>query len=81
MTEKVEETPQVDTKPSKPTVTTKPVKMAATSQEPAKTISKLVDEVMKGAHGSGRERMIVLGEHYEAVQHEVNKRIRKGDVL
>ena len=41
-----------------------------------KTISQLADEVMRGVHGSGRERMIVLGDKYEAVQKEVNKRIK-----
>lgn len=41
-----------------------------------KTIDQLADEVMKGAHGSGRERMISLGEKYFLVQQEVNRRVK-----
>jgi hypothetical protein len=54
------------------------VKMEATSVEPIKSIEQLADEVMVGMHGSGRERMIVLGDQYEKVQKEVNRRIREG---
>lgn len=45
--------------------------------KPAKTISQLADEVIKGAHGSGRDRMRSLGANYAKVQAEVNKRSRK----
>lgn len=45
-----------------------------------KTIKQLVEEVVKGAHGTGRERMLSLGDQYEAVQHEVNQLIKKGEV-
>jgi hypothetical protein len=45
-----------------------------------KTIEQLVVEVIKGVHGSGRERMLSLGDKYEAVQHEVNQLIKKGEV-
>lgn len=41
-----------------------------------KTISQLADEVMKGKYGSGRERMLLLGDKYAAVQIEVTRRIR-----
>lgn len=41
-----------------------------------KTISQLADEVMRGLHGSGRERMLSLGSQYAAVQAEINKRLR-----
>lgn len=44
--------------------------------KPIKTISQLADEVNKGAHGSGRERMVSLGVNYTKVQAEVNKRLR-----
>lgn len=43
----------------------------------AKTIDQLADEVLKGKHGSGRERMISLGVNYAKVQTEVNRRLRK----
>lgn len=46
------------------------------TEEGEKTIDQLADEVMRGAHGSGRERMISLGEKYFLVQQEVNKRIK-----
>jgi hypothetical protein len=45
-----------------------------------KSIEQLVKEVIKGVHGSGRERMLSLGDRYEAVQHEVNQLIKKGEV-
>lgn len=41
-----------------------------------KSIEQLADEVERGVHGSGRERMIVLGDNYEAVQREVNLRAK-----
>lgn len=41
-----------------------------------KTISQLADEVMRGVHGSGRDRMRSLGSKYTAVQAEVNRRLR-----
>lgn len=39
----------------------------------AKTIEQLAQEVIRGMHGSGRERMISLGNQYAAVQKEVNR--------
>lgn len=41
-----------------------------------KTIAQLADEVMRGLHGSGRDRMRSLGSKYDAVQEEVNRRLR-----
>lgn len=43
----------------------------------SKTINQLADEVMRGVHGSGRERMLSLGTKYVAVQAEVNRRMRQ----
>lgn len=40
-------------------------------------IELLVEETLNGLHGSGRERMISLGEHYAEVQKEVNNRLRE----
>lgn len=45
-----------------------------------KSIKQLVSEVVRGAHGTGRERMLSLGDKYEAVQHEVNQLIKKGEI-
>ncbi len=45
-----------------------------------KSIEELVAEVVRGAHGTGRERMLSLGDKYEAVQHEVNQLIKKGEI-
>lgn len=39
-------------------------------------ISELADEVEQGLHGSGRERMIVLGADYAEVQQELTRRYR-----
>lgn len=44
------------------------------------SIDQLVKEVVKGLHGTGRERMLSLGDNYEAVQHEVNQLIKKGEI-
>ncbi len=52
----------------------KPSTSTATSNP--KTISKLADETMKGLHGSGRDRMVSLGSNYDAVQKEINRRLR-----
>ena len=41
-----------------------------------KTINQLAVEVIQGLHGSGRERMISLGDKYSAVQQEVNRLLR-----
>lgn len=64
----------------KPKVTPEQVKEAMKPKKPTpkpvKTISQLADEVMKGQHGSGRERMLSLGVNYAKVQQEVNRRIR-----
>lgn len=49
----------------------------ASAPKPAeKTIDQLATEVLRGAHGSGRERMISLGSNYAKVQAEVNRRLR-----
>jgi len=45
-----------------------------------KSIEQLVSEVVRGAHGTGRERMLSLGDKYEVVQHEVNQLIKKGEI-
>jgi len=37
--------------------------------------NKLVDDTMKGKHGTGRERMLSLGSDYAAVQKEIAKRL------
>lgn len=43
-----------------------------------KKISDLADQTSKGKHGTGRERMLALGENYEDVQAELRQRsIRK----
>lgn len=39
-----------------------------------KSIKELADEVEKGLHGNGADRMKSLGYNYEAVQNEINKR-------
>ena len=49
-------------------------KAVAGSGKSVKSIEQLADEVMKGKHGSGRERMISLGSDYTAVQKEVHRR-------
>lgn len=41
-----------------------------------KTVEQLADEVARGMHGSGRERMISLGRRYVEVQQELNRRFR-----
>lgn len=38
-----------------------------------KTITQLAQEVIRGMHGSGRDRMRALGSNYTAVQQEVNR--------
>lgn len=53
----------------KPSVTVK-------IESKAKTIDQLATEVLRGVHGSGRERMISLGSNYAKVQQEVNRRLR-----
>ena len=42
-----------------------------------KRIQELADATEGGAYGSGRERMIELGEDYAAVQAELTKRYRE----
>lgn len=51
-----------------------PVKTGGTS---TKTVTQLAQEVIRGAHGSGRERMLSLGSRYAEVQQEVNRLMRK----
>lgn len=65
----------LDADKPKHVVTTEMVKEAL-SPPAAKSISQLADEVMRGVHGSGRERMLSLGTNYAAVQMEVNRRLR-----
>jgi hypothetical protein len=71
----VDETVKMDAVPEEPV---KEVKEEAPKS--GKTIEQLVAEVVRGAHGTGRERMLSLGDQYEAVQHEVNQLIKKGEV-
>lgn len=40
----------------------------------AKSVKELADEVERGMHGTGRERMVNLGDQYDKVQREVNQR-------
>lgn len=49
---------------------------ASTAKPKAKSLNTLVEEVLRGEHGSGRERMVSLGSRYTEVQREVNKRMR-----
>ena len=42
-----------------------------------KRINKLADEVLQGKYGNGSERKKRLGSDYEAVQAEVNRRLKK----
>jgi len=51
-------------------------KPAPKAKPPVKSIATLVDEVNRGVHGSGRERMLSLGNRYTEVQREVNRRSR-----
>lgn len=44
--------------------------------ESSSDFERLVEETLKGKHGTGRERMISLGTNYAKVQMEVNRRIR-----
>jgi hypothetical protein len=55
-------------------------KVEADVKKATKSVEQLVAEVIKGVHGTGRERMLSLGHMYEAVQHEVNQLIKKGEV-
>lgn len=71
-TSPVDETVKMDAKPVE-----KPVEEPESGK---KTIAQLVEEVVRGAHGTGRERMLSLGDQYEEVQHEVNQLIKKGEV-
>lgn len=67
---------RVSNPPKQPTHTT-PTAVATKPVQPAvKTINQLADEVIRGLHGSGRERMISLGNQYVKVQQEVNRRLR-----
>lgn len=69
--------PVVVSKPKEqPKPAPKPVVKPKVTHKPAKSISQLADEVMKGLHGSGRERMLSLGANYAKVQQEVNRRMR-----
>jgi CW_7 repeat len=52
----------------------------STSKEEEKSVEQLVEEVIRGQHGTGRDRYRALGDKYEEVQHQVNLRIKKGDV-
>ena len=61
--------------PEEVTPETETVAEAPEAEE--KTVEQLADEVDRGVHGSGRERMIVLGSRYEEVQAEVNRRFKE----
>lgn len=78
MSEKVEVNTQVDETVKMDAKPVETVKVKA--KKGSKSIEQLVAEVVKGIHGTGRERMISLGDQYEAVQHEVNQLIKKGEV-
>lgn len=69
-------TPTVEVAPKE---AEEPKEREATKEEVDETtkIQKLADEVERGAHGSGRERMLVLGADYVKVQAEVNRRARQ----
>lgn len=45
-----------------------------------RTVKKLVEDTLKGKYGSGRERMMLLGDKYEEVQNEINQMVKKGEV-
>lgn len=51
-------------------------KVAKEVDERNEYINQLVDETMKGKHGTGRERMLSLGTDYADVQKAVTKRMR-----
>jgi hypothetical protein len=83
----VEETVKKDAEPveAKADETAEALKQEATTEEAkteesTKSIEQLVKEVVKGLHGTGRERMLSLGDRYEEVQHEVNQLIKKGEI-
>lgn len=45
--------------------------------EPEKTIDELVQEVLDGKHGNGKERKASLGDRYNEVQNAVNEKLKK----
>lgn len=59
-----------------PKPTPKPTTVAKPKHPPVKTFEQLVEETLRGLHGSGRERMLALGKDYAKVQQEVNRRLR-----
>ncbi len=61
-------------KPTSPA--TKAPEVKPTTTGGVKTVTQLAQEVMRGVHGSGRERMLSLGNRYAEVQQEVNRLIR-----
>lgn len=54
----------------------KPEVQAPAKTNGPKTVAQLAQEVMRGVHGSGRDRMRSLGNQYAAVQQEVNRLMR-----
>lgn len=44
-----------------------------------KKIAKMADDVLKGKYGNGEKRKKALGKYYEAVQKEVNRRLKRNE--
>lgn len=61
---------------SKPAPVVKPTPAQPKQTSGNKTIEQLAREVIRGVHGSGRERMLSLGSKYAAVQQEVTRMMR-----
>lgn len=53
----------------------KPAPKPTPSPSPSKSVAQLADEVMAGKHGNGEDRKRSLGNMYNAVQAEVNRRL------
>lgn len=51
-------------------------KVEKSAEAERKRINKLADEVLQGKYGNGSERKKRLGSDYEAVQEEVNRRLK-----
>lgn len=59
--------------PVKPVKPVEPVEPVEPTKPATKTIHELALEVIDGKYGNGKERVLALGENYEAVQAEVNR--------
>lgn len=85
VTPSVQMVPEVPEKET-PTETKEEVKPKSKSSSKKKketpieerSLETLVEEVNRGQHGSGRERMITLGTRYTEVQTEITRQMRKG---